>query len=207
MRLRWCYDARENDSHGCDEAYGHRPAGGRHGQISLELATRLKAHVDREKLGVAFDSSSGFRLMEGNVRAPDVSFVSADRLSQVPEGFVPVAPDLAVEVLSPDDRPRYVLEKVGEYLGGRPNRLGHRPQEPEGRRLSLPHGSPRADDRRHARRGRSPARLSVRPPGRSGVALLEDISSLSTIGCTLRRERCFQLRELLSGREDESGHA
>lgn len=92
------------------------PAGGRHGQIALELATRLKGYVDRAKLGFVFDSSTGFRLAEGNVRSPDVSFVSGDRLSQVPDSFVPIAPDLAVEVLSPEDRPRYVLEKVGDYL-------------------------------------------------------------------------------------------
>jgi Uma2 family endonuclease len=36
---------------------------------------------------------------------------------QVPAGFSPVPPDLAAEVLSPDDRPRYVLDKIGEYLG------------------------------------------------------------------------------------------
>ena len=34
----------------------------------------------------------------------------------MPEGFGDVVPDLAVEVLSPDDRPRQVLDKVGEYL-------------------------------------------------------------------------------------------
>lgn len=92
------------------------PAGGRHGLISAELVTRLKTHVSQKKLGFVFDSSTGFRLTGGNVRAPDVSFVSADRLAEIPEGYVPVAPDLAVEILSPDDRPRYILEKVGEYL-------------------------------------------------------------------------------------------
>lgn len=92
------------------------PAGGRHGQVAVELVTRLKAHVDRAKLGFVFDSSTGFRLIGGNVRAPDVSFVSFEHLAEVSDGYVPVPPDLAVEILSPDDRPRYVLEKVGEYL-------------------------------------------------------------------------------------------
>src|SRR5262245_8106722 len=92
------------------------PAGGPHGRVGVELSSRLNAHVRQAKLGHVFDSSTGFRLTGGNVRAPDVSFVSRERLAEVPEGYVPIAPDLAVEILSPDDRPRYVLEKVGEYL-------------------------------------------------------------------------------------------
>jgi Uma2 family endonuclease len=60
----------------------------------------------------------GFRLPSGNIRSPDVSFVAAGRLSgeRVPSDFVTLAPDLAVEVVSPGDRPRHVLDKVGEYL-------------------------------------------------------------------------------------------
>jgi Uma2 family endonuclease len=92
------------------------PAGGPHGRIAAELTFRLVAHVRQVKSGHVFDSSTGFRLTGGNVRAPDVSFVSFDRLPEIPEGYVPVAPDLAIEILSPDDGPRYVLEKVGEYL-------------------------------------------------------------------------------------------
>jgi Uma2 family endonuclease len=92
------------------------PAGGPHGRVGIELGSRLNAHVKRAKLGHVFDSSTGFRLTGGNVRAPDVGFVSLERLPEVPKGYVPMAPDLAVETLSPDDRPRYVLEKVGEYL-------------------------------------------------------------------------------------------
>jgi Uma2 family endonuclease len=53
-----------------------------------------------------------------NLRSPDVSFVARGRFPQetVPVGFIEFAPDLAAEVLSPDDRRRDVLEKVGEYL-------------------------------------------------------------------------------------------
>ena len=94
------------------------PAGGRHGRVSLDLGGRLNAHVKAQRFGHVFDSSTGFRLPGGNVRSPDVSFVARGRFADevVPEGFVELAPDLAVEVLSPDDRPRQVLDKVGEYL-------------------------------------------------------------------------------------------
>ena len=99
------------------------PAGGRHGQISLALGARLLAHVEAHRLGVVLDSSTGFRLPgrtpeQKDVRSPDVGFVAAGRLPNgaVPTGFLELAPDLAVEVLSPDDLRREVLEKVGEFL-------------------------------------------------------------------------------------------
>jgi len=94
------------------------PAGARHGQVCIKLSTRLATFVERGRLGYLFDSSTGFRLPGGNVRLPDVAFVARGRFKSetVPEGFGDVVPDLAVEVLSPDDRTRDVLDKVGEYL-------------------------------------------------------------------------------------------
>jgi Uma2 family endonuclease len=94
------------------------PAGGRHGQIIVRLTIRLGGFVAERQLGEVFDSSTGYRLPGGNLRSPDVSFVSAERLREggVPQGFLYVPPDLAVEVLSPDDRPRQIIDKVGEYV-------------------------------------------------------------------------------------------
>jgi Uma2 family endonuclease len=100
------------------------PAGARHGAISLRLAARLLAFVTERKLGHVLDSSTGFRWPSrladrpDNVRSPDVSFVAVGRFpdEREPVGFPALAPDLAVEVLSPDDRRSEVLEKVGEYL-------------------------------------------------------------------------------------------
>lgn len=51
------------------------------------------------------------------MRAPDVAFIINERLlSPAPRGFPEIAPDLAVEVLSPDDRPGETLAKVGDWL-------------------------------------------------------------------------------------------
>jgi len=51
------------------------------------------------------------------VRAPDLAFVRRERLPEaIPTGFPEFAPDLVVEVLSPDDRPGEVLAKVGDWL-------------------------------------------------------------------------------------------
>jgi Uma2 family endonuclease len=94
------------------------PAGARQEVVAVRLSARLLAWVDEADLGYVLGSSAGFRLPGGNVRSPDVSFVAKRRFEsgRVPDGFADVAPDLAVEVLSPDDRPRAVLDKVGEYL-------------------------------------------------------------------------------------------
>lgn len=94
------------------------PAGSRHGHVCVQLIIRLGTFVGERRLGHLFDSSTGFRLPNGNVRLPDVAFVAAGRFEGrgLPEGFSPVPPDLAVEVLSPDDRERAVLDKVGDYL-------------------------------------------------------------------------------------------
>lgn len=94
------------------------PAGFRHGAVSVALAIKLGAFVTERKLGRVVDSSTGYRLPGGNVRSPDVSFVGVARLPEgpLPAGFAEFLPDLAVEVVSPDDRTREVLDKVGEYL-------------------------------------------------------------------------------------------
>lgn len=92
------------------------PAGLPHGRVCVRLTVRLGAFVEERQLGDVFDSSTGFRLPGGNVRLPDVCFVAKGRLVGASSGFGDVAPDLAVEVLSPTDRSRQVLDKVGEYL-------------------------------------------------------------------------------------------
>lgn len=100
------------------------PAGARHGAVIVRLTLALGGHVARRALGHVFDSSTGFRWpgrkrdAPDNVRSPDLSFVIAGRFpdESLPVDFVNLAPDLAVEVLSPSDRRGDVLEKVGEYF-------------------------------------------------------------------------------------------
>lgn len=100
------------------------PAGARHEAVIVELTGRLWAFVTERRLGHVFGSSLGFRWpgrnpeRPDNIRSPDVSFVAAGRFAdgRPPVGFIPFAPDLAIEVLSPSDRRGDVLEKVGESL-------------------------------------------------------------------------------------------
>jgi Uma2 family endonuclease len=94
------------------------PTGARHGQVCVNLVVALTNFARERGLGQVLESSTGFRLVSGNVRSPDVSFIAAKRLGgrPLPDDFSELPPDLAVEVLSPSERPRHVLDKVGEYL-------------------------------------------------------------------------------------------
>jgi Uma2 family endonuclease len=96
------------------------PAGGAHGLAVSRLTVTLARHVDADDLGDLFSESTGFLLERGpdTVLCPDIAFVAKGRL---PAGarlwsFPEIAPDLAVEVLSPSDRPAAVRAKVAEYL-------------------------------------------------------------------------------------------
>ncbi len=95
------------------------PAGYRHGEVAARIAKVVTDHVDRHGLGCVLAAETGFTLFTNpdTVRAPDVAFVSRARLPDPPPtGFARLAPDLVVEVLSPDDRPGEVLAKVADWL-------------------------------------------------------------------------------------------
>lgn len=97
------------------------PAGYQHGGVAMRLAAAIFAHVEAHGLGRVFAAETGFTITRNpdTVRAPDVAFISTARLPDPPpRGFAELAPDLAVEVLSPDDRPGEVLAKVGDWLSG-----------------------------------------------------------------------------------------
>jgi Uma2 family endonuclease len=95
------------------------PAGYQHGDVAARLLVAIANHVNANRLGRVFAAETGFTLARNpdTVRAPDVAFISAARLPEPPpRGFAELAPDLAVEVLSPEDRPGEVLAKVGNWL-------------------------------------------------------------------------------------------
>ncbi|MGQ9632305.1 MAG: Uma2 family endonuclease [bacterium] len=96
------------------------PTGGWHGAIAMRIGGYLNSYVSGNDLGVVCTAEAGFKLFEDpdTVRAPDISFVSRERIPRegIPEGFWPFAPDLAVEVISPSDRFEEVQMKVEDYL-------------------------------------------------------------------------------------------
>jgi len=83
------------------------PAGSRHGRLAMRVGSSLEQHVHSHDLGAVYAAETGFVLSHDpdTVRAPDVAFVSKQRLTEVPdtEGYPEPAPDPAVEVIAPDD--------------------------------------------------------------------------------------------------------
>lgn len=95
------------------------PPGTRHGSIAARLTYLVAAHVDRHELGVVCGQDTGFKIESDpdTVRAPDVAVIGRDRADRIPSrGYAELAPDLAVEIVSPDDRPGELLAKVGQWL-------------------------------------------------------------------------------------------
>lgn len=94
------------------------PAAPRHGRITVTLSALLWQHARNRQLGQVW-TEVGFRLFSkpDTVRAPDVAFVRQDRLPpRDAKGFFRGVPDLAIEVLSPEDRRSEVQEKIDDYL-------------------------------------------------------------------------------------------
>ncbi|MGH7636213.1 MAG: Uma2 family endonuclease [Gemmatimonadaceae bacterium] len=95
------------------------PPGFYHGHVSARLLFVLGEYVYGRDLGWLSAQDTGFRIESDpdTVRAPDVAFTSNERRLEIPKrGYAPFAPDLAAEILSPDDRPGEVLSKVGDWL-------------------------------------------------------------------------------------------
>jgi Uma2 family endonuclease len=96
------------------------PTGHELGRITIRLAVPLAQHVRANQLGEVYAAETGFRLTSNpdTVLAPDIAFNYKKRVDEVgaSKGYWPGAPDLAVEVLSPGDRPAHVASKVSEWL-------------------------------------------------------------------------------------------
>ena len=96
------------------------PAGQTHGQYAWNIGISLGGHAKANRLGKSYIADTGFILETDpdHVRAPDFAFISNERLNEIGEsdGFAQGAPDIAVEVISPNDRYTEVEEKVADWL-------------------------------------------------------------------------------------------
>ena len=82
------------------------PAGEQHGELAMALGWRLAQFVSERGLGKVYAAETGFKLCSDpdTVRAPDAAFVSRARMGAPPaRGYRGGPPDLAVEVVSPND--------------------------------------------------------------------------------------------------------
>ncbi|NJM76214.1 MAG: Uma2 family endonuclease [Acaryochloridaceae cyanobacterium RU_4_10] len=94
------------------------PTGWESGKRNSSLNGQLWNWNERTRVGISFDSSTGFILPNGAVRSPDTAWVASERLIALnpnPEGFLPLAPDFVIELRSATDRLKPLQEKMREY--------------------------------------------------------------------------------------------
>lgn len=86
------------------------------GDVGVQFSTLLNLWVRQHGLGRVLDSSTGFRLPNGDLLSPDVSFVSRERLKRTPRTYASVVPELIVEIKSSTDRIRELEQKIALFL-------------------------------------------------------------------------------------------
>ena len=96
------------------------PTGGKSGQRNAVLTARFVIWAEQDGSGVVFDSSTEFRLPNGAMRSPDVSWVRRDRWAKLSgeeqERFPPLCPDFVLELRSPSDSMASLKRKMEEYI-------------------------------------------------------------------------------------------
>ncbi|MGL5943383.1 MAG: Uma2 family endonuclease [Waterburya sp.] len=96
------------------------PTGSLTGQKNADLIYQVQAWNRQTKLGEVFDSSTGFKLSNGAVRSPDVSWIAIKRWNsldaQQQQKFAPIDPDFVIELMSPTDDLDELQQKMTEYM-------------------------------------------------------------------------------------------
>jgi Uma2 family endonuclease len=110
-----CYELLEG------KLYKMPPPGPRHGEVTLNIGVILRSFVRVRELGRVMVGDPGFILRRDpdSVRGPDVAYVSYERHpanEDLPSRYIELAPDLAVEVVSPSQTRTYVDEKAAAWL-------------------------------------------------------------------------------------------
>ena len=92
-----------------------------HGDLCARLLIALGNFTRQHRLGVVLDSSTGFWMHNRNCRAPDISFVSRHRMAGLgfrpkTNRFFPGGPDLAVEILSPNNTRAEMDDRLKDFF-------------------------------------------------------------------------------------------
>jgi Uma2 family endonuclease len=94
------------------------PSGLESDEVAAEIVAQLRNWVRPRKLGRVAASSAGFVLpnADEDVRAPDASFIRAERLKRTTENYAQLVPDLIFEVKSKSDTLQKLRDKIREFL-------------------------------------------------------------------------------------------
>jgi Uma2 family endonuclease len=96
------------------------PTGGETGNKNARITQQVMNWTDVDGTGIAFDSSTCFKLPNGADRSPDASWVKLERWNALTDEekqkFPPICPDFVIELLSPSDTLKTTQEKMEEYI-------------------------------------------------------------------------------------------
>jgi len=96
------------------------PTGSESGRQNLGLSAQLWFWNQQTGFGVAFDSSTGFTLPNGAIRAPDAAWLKKERWETLSleqrRRFAPICPDFVIELRSPTDELETLKIKLQEYI-------------------------------------------------------------------------------------------
>ena len=92
------------------------PTSVKHDVIGMRLAFSLMPHLSDKAYFTG--AQAGYRMASGNIRVPDVGVIFKQSLPEgkLPDGFGDRAPDLAIEIVSPNEEMPDLMRKVGEYF-------------------------------------------------------------------------------------------
>jgi Uma2 family endonuclease len=96
------------------------PVGALGSSLNLTVGSLLWLWNSQSNMGIAFDSSGGFRLPNGAMRAPDAAWISHQRWdklsSQEKQKFAPITPDFIIEIRSESDSLKDLKNKMQEWI-------------------------------------------------------------------------------------------
>jgi Uma2 family endonuclease len=94
------------------------PPGGLHGVTCSKADRKLGNFIDSGPGGTLVCNDTGFitERAPDSVRGPDISYWTKERLKEVPVGYIEIAPDMVVEVLSPSNTSKKIRTKIKEYF-------------------------------------------------------------------------------------------
>src|SRR5262249_5184031 len=96
------------------------PTGSETGKSNIKISAQLEIWSERDGRGIAFDSSTGFRLPNTAMRSPDASWLFKSRWNALSaeerKKFAPLCPDFVIELRSESDVLRTLQDKMQEYL-------------------------------------------------------------------------------------------
>jgi Uma2 family endonuclease len=96
------------------------PTGSETGNREVNVLGQLWVWSEQDGTGIAFSSSTGFKLSTGANRSPDASWIKLERWNELSaeqqEKFAPICPDFVVELRSPSDNLQSLQEKMEEYM-------------------------------------------------------------------------------------------